>query len=33
MRVGETWKLEVINVTGKIRQGDEHALMRFPARK
>jgi stress response protein SCP2 len=33
MRVGDTWKLEVINVTGKIKQGDEHALMRFAASK
>ncbi|MGW7527940.1 TerD family protein [Streptomyces sp. NPDC054783] len=33
MRVGETWKLEVINVTGKIKQGDEHALMRFAISK
>ncbi|MER6568982.1 TerD family protein [Streptomyces sp. NPDC001093] len=33
MRVGETWKLEVINVTGKIKQGDEHALMRFAMSK
>ncbi|MFJ8346450.1 TerD family protein [Streptomyces sp. NPDC094153] len=29
MRVGGSWKLEVINETGKIKQGDEHALMRF----
>ncbi|MCF3135059.1 MULTISPECIES: TerD family protein [Streptomyces] len=33
MRVGESWKLEVINVTGKIKQGDEHALMRFAISK
>jgi stress response protein SCP2 len=29
VRVDGSWKLEVINVTGKIKQGDEHALMRF----
>ncbi|MFG2963285.1 MULTISPECIES: TerD family protein [unclassified Streptomyces] len=29
IRVGASWKLEVINTTGKIKQGDEHALMRF----
>ncbi|OIJ86463.1 TerD family protein [Streptomyces colonosanans] len=33
VRVGGTWKLEVINVTGKIKQGDEHALMRFAISK
>jgi stress response protein SCP2 len=33
MRVGQTWKLEVINVTGKIKQGDERALMRFAVSK
>ncbi|MEV5610283.1 TerD family protein [Streptomyces sp. NPDC052225] len=33
MRVGASWKLEVINTTGKIKQGDEHALMRFAASK
>jgi len=33
MRVGDSWKLEVINVTGKIKQGDEHALMRFAISK
>ncbi|MEU6772250.1 TerD family protein [Streptomyces sp. NPDC046759] len=33
VRVGEVWKLEVINVTGKIKQGDEHALMRFAISK
>ncbi|WP_369200136.1 TerD family protein [Streptomyces sp. PU-14G] len=33
VRVGGTWKLEVINVTGKIKQGDEHALMRFAVSK
>lgn len=29
LRVDGTWKLEVINATGKVKQGDEHALMRF----
>ncbi|NED91643.1 TerD family protein [Streptomyces sp. SID11233] len=29
MRVGGSWKLEVINETGKIKQGTEQALMRF----
>ncbi|MFF0793536.1 TerD family protein [Streptomyces spiralis] len=33
VRVGGSWKLEVINVTGKIKQGDEHALMRFAVSK
>ncbi|UXY27541.1 TerD family protein [Streptomyces sp. HUAS TT20] len=33
IRVGGSWKLEVINVTGKIKQGDEHALMRFAISK
>ncbi|MFF4488193.1 TerD family protein [Streptomyces sp. NPDC001544] len=33
VRVGDAWKLEVINVTGKIKQGDEHALMRFAISK
>ncbi|WP_369382262.1 TerD family protein [Streptomyces sp. cg36] len=33
VRSGDTWKLEVINVTGKIKQGDEHALMRFAMSK
>ncbi|MFJ3769511.1 TerD family protein [Streptomyces sp. NPDC090082] len=33
MRAGDSWKLEVINQTGKIKQGDEHALMRFAASK
>jgi hypothetical protein len=33
VRFGTTWKLEVINVTGKIKQGDELALMRFAASK
>jgi stress response protein SCP2 len=30
-RVGAGWKLQVINETGKIKQGDEQALMRFAA--
>ncbi|MFJ8020115.1 TerD family protein [Streptomyces sp. NPDC096311] len=33
VRVDNGWKLEVINVTGKIKQGDEHALMRFAVSK
>ncbi|MEU1046884.1 TerD family protein [Streptomyces sp. NPDC005897] len=33
VRVGGTWKLEVVNETGKIKQGDEHALMRFAVSK
>ncbi|MET9063254.1 MULTISPECIES: TerD family protein [Streptomyces] len=33
IRVGGAWKLEVINTTGKIKQGDEHALMRFAISK
>jgi stress response protein SCP2 len=33
VRTGGTWKLEVINTTGKIRQGDEQALMRFAVSK
>lgn len=33
VRVDGNWKLEVINVTGKIKQGDEHALMRFAMSK
>uniref|UniRef100_A0AAU3H4W8 TerD family protein n=1 Tax=Streptomyces sp. NBC_01401 TaxID=2903854 RepID=A0AAU3H4W8_9ACTN len=33
VRAGASWKLEVINVTGKIKQGDEHALMRFAMSK
>ncbi|WP_406380631.1 TerD family protein [Streptomyces sp. NBC_01618] len=33
VRVGGTWKLEVINQTGKIKQGNEHALMRFAVSK
>lgn len=28
-----TWQLEVLNVTGKIRQGDEQSLLRFAADK
>ncbi|WP_042402679.1 TerD family protein [Streptacidiphilus carbonis] len=32
-RVGNTWKLEVINTTGKIKQADETALMRFAISK
>jgi hypothetical protein len=30
---GGSWKLELINTTGKIKQGDEHALMRFAVSK
>jgi stress response protein SCP2 len=33
VRVGGAWKLEVINVTGKIKQGDEQSLMRFAMSK
>ncbi|MFC7219043.1 TerD family protein [Streptomyces polyrhachis] len=33
IRVGTGWKLEVLNTTGKIKQGDERALMRFAASK
>ncbi|MFI8850383.1 TerD family protein [Streptomyces sp. 891-h] len=33
IRSGGGWKLQVINETGKIKQGDEHALMRFAASK
>jgi len=33
VRAGNSWNLEVINVTGKIKQGDEHALMRFAISK
>ncbi|AGJ53704.1 MULTISPECIES: TerD family protein [Streptomyces] len=33
VRVGGSWKLEVINATGKIKPGDEHALMRFAISK
>ncbi len=29
VRVDGTWKLEVVNETGKIKQGDEHTLMRL----
>ncbi|MFG2312295.1 TerD family protein [Streptomyces sp. NPDC048566] len=32
-RVGGAWKLQVINLTGKIKQGDENALMRFAVSK
>ncbi|CAM5686697.1 hypothetical protein STENM327S_04122 [Streptomyces tendae] len=33
VRAGGGWKLEVVNETGKIKQGDEHALMRFAVSK
>lgn len=33
IRAGSVWKLEVINVTGKIKPGDEQALMRFAISK
>ncbi|MFE9168614.1 TerD family protein [Streptomyces kebangsaanensis] len=33
VRAGGSWKLQVINETGKIKQGDEHALMRFAISK
>ncbi|MCT2591610.1 TerD family protein [Streptomyces sp. N2-109] len=33
MRDGARWKLQVINETGKIKQGDEQSLMRFAANK
>ncbi|MFF8697319.1 TerD family protein [Streptomyces sp. NPDC015144] len=33
IRTDNTWKLEVINTTGKIKQGNEHALMRFATTK
>ncbi len=33
IRVGGSWKLEVINETGKIKQGTEQALMRFAVSK
>ncbi|MFD6417877.1 TerD family protein [Streptomyces sp. NPDC060194] len=33
MRVGQVWKLQVINETGKIKQGDQLALMRFAVSK
>jgi stress response protein SCP2 len=33
IREGAVWKLQVINETGKIKQGDEQALMRFAMSK
>ncbi|MER5861875.1 TerD family protein [Kitasatospora sp. NPDC002040] len=33
IRVGTGWKLQVINETGKIKQGDERDLMRFAVSK
>jgi stress response protein SCP2 len=33
IRDGAVWKLQVINETGKIKQGDEQALMRFAMSK
>ncbi|MEO3765161.1 TerD family protein [Streptomyces sp. B8F3] len=30
-RAGASWRLQVINETGKIKQGNEHSLMRFAA--
>jgi stress response protein SCP2 len=33
IRVGGGWKLQVINETGKIKQGDEKDLMRFAVSK
>ena len=33
VRVGTGWKLQVINETGKIKQGDERDLMRFAVSK
>ncbi|NUS11862.1 MAG: stress protein [Streptomyces sp.] len=33
IREGSVWKLQVINETGKIKQGDEQALMRFAMSK
>ncbi|MGW7413183.1 TerD family protein [Streptomyces sp. NPDC054863] len=33
VRDGANWKLEVINKTGKVKQGDEQALMRFAVNK
>ncbi|MEV2250767.1 TerD family protein [Streptomyces sp. NPDC050147] len=33
IREGGSWKLQVINETGKIKQGDEQALMRFAMSK
>jgi stress response protein SCP2 len=32
-RDGNGWKLQVVNETGKIKQGDEYALMRFAINK
>ncbi|MFE9649841.1 TerD family protein [Streptomyces sp. NPDC006365] len=32
-RDGASWKLQVINETGKIKQGDEQSLMRFATSK
>ncbi|MFG2473590.1 TerD family protein [Streptomyces fagopyri] len=33
IRAGGVWKLEVINQTGRIKQGDERDLMRFAVNK
>ncbi|MDX6346637.1 MAG: hypothetical protein QOF84_1427 [Streptomyces sp.] len=33
IRDGASWKLQVINETGKIKQGDEQSLMRFAMSK
>lgn len=33
IRVGDSWQLEVINETGKVKQGDELSLMRFATSK
>ncbi|MFD8421589.1 TerD family protein [Streptomyces sp. NPDC059466] len=33
IRTGGVWKLEVINQTGRIKQGDERDLMRFAVNK
>ncbi|KAF4406940.1 MULTISPECIES: TerD family protein [Streptomyces] len=33
VRNGATWQLQVINETGKIKQGDEQGLMRFAVSK
>lgn len=33
MRDGAGWKLQVINETGKVKQGEERALMRFAVSK
>ncbi|WP_052852842.1 TerD family protein [Streptomyces avicenniae] len=30
-RAGNSWKLQVVNKTGKVKQGDELSLMRFAA--